>query len=47
MRYVLKEKIWSWGDDFRIRDESGRDVFSAYAITSLAVGMALYFSGEC
>ena len=27
MRYVLKEKIWSWGDDFRIRDESGRDVY--------------------
>jgi uncharacterized protein YxjI len=27
LRYVLKEKIWSWGDDFRIRDESGRDVY--------------------
>ena len=27
MRYVMKEKILSWGDDFRIRDESGRDVF--------------------
>lgn len=27
MRYVLKEKILSWGDDFRIRDEHGRDVF--------------------
>ena len=27
MRYVMKEKILSWGDDFRIRDESGRDVY--------------------
>jgi uncharacterized protein YxjI len=27
MRYVMKERILSWGDDFRIRDESGRDVF--------------------
>jgi uncharacterized protein YxjI len=27
MRYVMKERILSWGDDFRVRDESGRDVF--------------------
>jgi uncharacterized protein YxjI len=27
MRYVLKQKFWSWGDDFRIRDADGRDVF--------------------
>src|SRR5262245_45957021 len=27
MRYVMKQKFWSWGDDFTIRDESGRDVF--------------------
>ena len=27
MRYLMKEKILSWGDDFKIRDESGRDVF--------------------
>lgn len=27
MRYVMKEKIISWGDDFKIRDESGRDIF--------------------
>jgi uncharacterized protein YxjI len=27
MRYIMKEKLLSWGDDFRIRDESGRDVF--------------------
>jgi uncharacterized protein YxjI len=27
MRYVLKQKFWSWGDDFRIQDAEGRDVF--------------------
>ncbi len=27
MRYLLKQKFWSWGDDFAIRDEQGRDVF--------------------
>jgi len=27
MRYVLKQKFWSWGDDFRIQGADGRDVF--------------------
>ncbi|MEO6006111.1 MAG: LURP-one-related family protein [Opitutus sp.] len=27
MRYVMKQKFWSWGDDFMIRDERGQDVF--------------------
>ena len=27
MRYVLKQKLFSWGDDFYIRDENGRDVY--------------------
>lgn len=27
MRYVLKEKLFDWGDDYAIRDESGREVF--------------------
>ena len=27
MRYVMKQKILSWGDDFVIRDESGREQF--------------------
>jgi uncharacterized protein YxjI len=27
MRYVLKQKLLGWGDDFRIKDESGRDVY--------------------
>ena len=26
MRYLMKQKMFSFGDDFRIRDESGRDV---------------------
>jgi uncharacterized protein YxjI len=27
MRYVLKQKIFSWGDDFRVKNEAGDDVF--------------------
>ena len=27
MRYVMKQKLLSWGNDFTIRDEDGRDVF--------------------
>jgi len=27
MRYVMKQKLLSWGDDFYIRDENGQDVF--------------------
>lgn len=27
MRYVMKQKFWSWGDDFAIRDEQDRDAF--------------------
>ena len=27
MRFELKQKIWSFGDDFIIRDESGRDCY--------------------
>ena len=27
MRYLMREKILSWGDDFTIRDEAGNDVF--------------------
>lgn len=26
-RYVLKQKLFSFGDDFRIRDEHGRDAY--------------------
>lgn len=27
MRYVMKQKLLSWGDDFTIQDEDGRDAF--------------------
>ena len=27
MRYLMKQKLFSLGDDFKIRDESGADVF--------------------
>lgn len=27
MRYVLKQKFWSWGDDFRITQEDGEVAF--------------------
>jgi len=27
MRYVMKQKIWSFGDDFAIRDRDGNGVF--------------------
>ena len=25
MRYVMKQKLFAWGDDFKIKDESGQD----------------------
>lgn len=27
MRYIMKQKLFSWGDDFFIKDETGRDAF--------------------
>jgi len=27
MRYIMKERILSWGDDFTIRDADGRDAY--------------------
>jgi uncharacterized protein YxjI len=27
MRYLMKQKLFTFGDDFRIQDEHGRDVF--------------------
>ncbi len=27
MRYMLKQKLFAWGDDFTIRNEAGQDVF--------------------
>jgi len=39
MRYVMKQKLFSWGDDFYIRDAEGRDVF-------LVDGKALSFGDQ-
>lgn len=27
MRYVLKQKFWTWGDDFTIKNAAGEDVY--------------------
>lgn len=27
MRYVMKQKLFSWGDDFKIQDDTGREAF--------------------
>ena len=27
MRYIMRQKLWSWGDDFTIKDEAGHDRF--------------------
>jgi uncharacterized protein YxjI len=27
MRYLMKQKVFAWGDDFRIKDEGGNDMF--------------------
>ena len=27
MRYVMKQKLWAWGDDFTIKDDAGQDRF--------------------
>jgi uncharacterized protein YxjI len=27
MRYLMKQKLFCWGDDFRIQNEAGEDVF--------------------
>jgi uncharacterized protein YxjI len=27
MRYVMKQKLWSFGDDFTINDDTGRGIF--------------------
>jgi uncharacterized protein YxjI len=39
VRYVLRQKLLSWGDDYHIRDEQGRDVY-------LVDGKAISFGGQ-
>ena len=39
MRYQLKQKLLSWGDDYYIRDDQGREVY-------FVDGKALSFGGQ-
>ena len=39
MRYVLKQKLLSWGDDYYIRDADGREVY-------LVDGKAISWGGQ-
>ena len=27
MKFMMKQKFWSWGDDFSIKDDQGKDVY--------------------
>ena len=42
MRYVMKQKLFSWGDDFVIRDESERDAFFVDG-RAFSLGKQLWF----
>src|SRR4051812_43864237 len=42
MRYVMKQKLWAWGDDFVIKDEAGQDRFFVDG-KALSVGDKLSF----
>ena len=42
MRYVLRQKLMSFGDDFTIRDESGRDAYFVDG-KALSIGDKLSF----
>jgi uncharacterized protein YxjI len=42
MRYLMKQKLFCWGDDFRIRDEAGQDVFFVDG-RALSIGNKLSF----
>lgn len=42
MRYIMKQKILSWGNDFRIRNEAGEDVFLVDG-RALSIGDKLSF----
>ena len=35
MRYVMKQKLFSWGDDYVIKNENGEDAFSSMAKLSV------------
>ena len=42
MRYVLKQKFWSWGDDFTIKNAAGADAFFVDG-TAFSIGNKLSF----
>ena len=42
MRYVLKQKFWSWGDDFSIKNATGEDVFFVDGKVRDVVYLGLY-----
>jgi len=44
MRYVLEQKLLSWGDDYTIRDEQGADFAIRTASTSRAARTTFSFS---
>lgn len=27
MKFMMKQKFWSWGDDFSIKDDQGKDIY--------------------
>jgi uncharacterized protein YxjI len=39
VRYVMRQKLLSWGDDYTVRDENGRDVY-------LVDGKAISWGGQ-
>ena len=42
MRYVMRQKLWGWGDDFTIKDEAGQDRFFVDG-KALSIGDKLSF----
>jgi len=45
MRYILNQKLFSLGDDFFIKDESGRDVYFVDGKV-FSIGSQLSFDGR-
>jgi len=44
MRYMMKQKLFAWGDDFFIKDADGRDVFFVDG-RAFSLGKQLAFQG--
>ena len=43
MRYAMKQKLFCWGDDYRILDEDGRDVYLVDGKAFTLLGKRLLF----